>query len=43
MIRTMEEERLSTLAGNAKLERVSVSLDDSCVPKKHHYQVGTIG
>lgn len=38
MVRTMKEEILSTLSGNAKLERVAISLDHSCVSgkKKNH-------
>lgn len=43
MVTTMKKEMLSPFAGNAKLERVAISLDDSCVPEKRSFQVGMMG
>lgn len=44
MVRMMKEEMLSGFAGNAKLDRVTISLDDSLVPeeKKRSFQVETM-
>lgn len=36
MVRTVKGEMLSALAGNAKLGRVAVSLDNSYVSEKNH-------
>ena len=43
VVRMMKEEMLTTFAGNAKLERVALSLDDSHMPEKRSLQVGTMG
>lgn len=42
MVRMMKEEMFRAFAGNAKLERVAFSLDDSCVPEKKSFP-GTMG
>ena len=44
VVRMMKEEMLSGFAGNAKLERVTISIDDSLVPeeKKRSFQVETM-
>lgn len=34
VVRMMKEEMLSGFAGNAKLERVTISIDDSLVPEE---------
>lgn len=34
IVRMMKEEMLTTFAGNAKLERVALGLDDSHMPEK---------
>lgn len=43
MVRTVKGEMLSALAGNAKLERVAISLDNSYVSEKKSFHVGSMG